>query len=278
MKVDAHHHLWQPERGDYGWMPREEPLLWRAYSPQDLAPTLAEHGIDRTVLVQAAPSTDETEYMLGLADATPWIGAVVGWVDFDDPATARPRLERLTRHPRFRGVRPMIQDIPDVDWMLRDDVRWGFEAIAALDLTFDALGFPRHLDNFHALLTRIPMRTVVDHCMKPDVAGHAIDDWAEGMARLARDTDACVKLSGLITEAGPHWAADDLRPYVDHLIEHFGPQRMMWGSDWPVCRLRGEYGSWLAAAEALTAHLDADARAAIFGETAARFYRLRDRA
>ncbi|MCK0166785.1 amidohydrolase family protein [Jannaschia sp. S6380] len=273
MKVDAHHHLWHPGRGDYGWMPKDEPILNRAYGPGDLADTLREHGIEKTVIVQAAPSVAETEYMLGLADATPWIAGVVGWIDFEDPSD-RATLKRLAGHPKFRGVRPMIQDIVDTDWMLRDDVQWGFEAVADLDLAFDALGFPRHLDNFHTILTRHRMRAVIDHCMKPDVAAQALDEWAEGMARLARDTDACVKLSGLVTEAAPDWSPDALQPYVDHLIAHFGPERMMWGSDWPVCRLRAEYGDWMRATEDLTAHLSEVDRDRIFGGTAAVFYRI----
>lgn len=274
MRIDAHHHLWQPLRGDHDWMPEGDPVLDRQYRPADMAPLLRAHGIDRTVLVQAAATTHETEYMLGLADATDWIAGVVGWIDFDD-AGQRATLERLARHPKLVGVRPMIQDIPDDDWMLRDDVAWGYDAVTALGLRFDALGFPRHLPNVYALLTRRPdMRVVIDHCMKPDVAGHAIDAWAEWMARLARDTEACVKLSGLVTEARAHWAVDDLRPYVDTIFEHFGADRIMWGSDWPVCRLRAEYGVWLGAAEALTAHLSEAERAAIFGGTAARFYGL----
>lgn len=273
MRVDAHHHLWHPARGDYGWMPPGDPVLDRPYGPSDLAPMLAARGIDATILVQAAPTVAETEYMLGLADAVPWVAGVVGWVNFEDPS-ARATLERLARHPRFKGVRPMIQDIADPDWMLRHDVAWGFEAVAALDLTFDALGFARHLDNFHAILTRHPMRAVIDHAMKPDIEGGGLDDWAAGMARLARDTDARVKLSGLVTEAGAGWTIEALRPVAGHLFETFGPARIMWGSDWPVCRLRAEYGEWLDAAEALTADLNAEERAMVFGGTAATFYRI----
>ena len=273
MRIDAHHHLWHPARGDYAWMPQGDGVLDRPYGPDHLAPTLAARGIDATVLVQAAPTVEETAYMLGLADAVPWIAGVVGWVDFED-AQVRATLERLARHPRFLGVRPMIQDIADVDWMLRPDVGRGFEAVAALDLAFDALGFERHLANFHAILTRHPMRAVVDHAMKPGIEGGGLDGWAAGMARIARDTDARVKLSGLVTEAGPGWSVEALRPVADHLFETFGPDRVMWGSDWPVCRLRCEHGDWLAMAEALTAHLPEAERARIFGGTAAAFYRI----
>ncbi|WP_308917853.1 amidohydrolase family protein [Jannaschia sp. LMIT008] len=273
MKVDAHHHLWQPLRGDHDWMPDGHPILDRQYRPADMAPHLAAHGIDRTVLVQAAATLHETEYMLGLADATDWIGGVVGWIDFED-ADQRQQLERLARHPKFKGVRPMIQDIADDDWMLRADVAWAFDAVADLDLCFDALGFPHHLPNFHTVLTRHPMRAVIDHCMKPDVAGGAFDAWAGGMTRLAQDTEACVKLSGLVTEATEDWTPDDLRPYAEHALSAFGPDRVMWGSDWPVCRLRAEYGDWHDTARDLCADLSPADQARVFGGTAARFYRL----
>jgi L-fuconolactonase len=172
----------------------------------------------------------------------------------------------------------MIQDIPDDDWMLRPEVQWGFRAVTELGLTFDALGFPRHLRNFLTILTRYPeMRTVVDHCMKPCIRDHGPESfrfWAEGMARIAAETGVFVKFSALVTEARPDWTTDDLRPYADHIFEVFGPERVMWGSDWPVCRLRCEYGRWREAAEELTQGLPAADRARIFGGTAAEFYRL----
>jgi len=274
-RIDAHQHFWAPARGDYDWMPMDEPRLARPYGPADLAPELAARGIDRTVLVQAAPTIHETEYMLGLADATPFVAGVVGWVDFERTEDRR-QLERLAAHPKFLGVRPMIQDIADDDWMLRADVQWGFEAVAELGLTFDALGFPRHLKNFLTILTRYPdMRVVVDHCMKPQIRAHSQESfahWAEGMARIARETAAFCKLSGLVTEAGENWRLDDLKPYAEHVLDVFGADRVMWGSDWPVCRLRCEYGDWLDAAEALTAGLPEAARARIFGGSAAAFY------
>ncbi|MDF1606852.1 amidohydrolase family protein [Hoeflea sp. YIM 152468] len=277
MQIDAHQHFWNPLRGDYDWMPMDNATLARHYAPADLAPHLDTHGIDATVLVQAAASVNETEYMLGLADATSFVAGVVGWIDFEKPSDLA-TLKRLSQHPKFKGVRPMIQDIADDDWMLRDDVQWGFRAVADLDLTFDALGFPRHLANFLTILKRYPdMRVVIDHCMKPQIRDHSDDNfrfWADGMTRIAQQTGACCKFSALVTEAKPGWTIEDLRPYVDHVLDTFGPARVMWGSDWPVCRLAASYQDWRAAAEALTDDLDAQAKADIYGGTAARFYRI----
>lgn len=276
-RIDAHQHLWSPARGDYDWMPMDNPVLARDYAPADLRPELDAAGIDATILVQAAATVNETEYMLGLADATPFIAGVVGWVDFERPDDRR-TLARLAAHPKFVGVRPMIQDIADNDWMLREDVQWGFRAAADLGLGFDALGFPRHLPNFHTILTRYPgLRVVIDHCMKPAIRDHTAAEfavWADGMAAIARDTLACCKLSGLVTEAGAGWSLDALKPYADHVLDVFGPGRVMWGSDWPVCRLAADYGEWHRAARALTGHLPAPQQDRIFGGTAAEFYGL----
>ncbi len=274
-QIDAHQHFWQPLRGDYDWMPKDDPVLARPYFPNDLKAQLDALGIVRTVLVQAAATVTESEYMLGLADATDFIAGVVGWVNFELPEDAA-TLERLADHPKFKGVRPMIQDIPDDDWMLREDVQWGFKAVTELGLTYDALGFPRHLKNFLTILTRYPdMHTVVDHCMKPQIRDHSpkrFAFWADGMARIAAETGAFCKLSGLMTEADADWTVEVVKPYAEHVLEVFGPERVMWGSDWPVCRLRAEYDRWHAAARELTAPVGPAAQDRIFGGTAAEFY------
>jgi L-fuconolactonase len=279
MRIDAHQHYWNPARGDYFWMPVDHVVLTRTYFPCHLEPILLDARIERTVLVQAAPSIEETEYMLGMADVTPSIAGVVGWVDFEDRNDLR-QLERLKRHPKFVGVRPMIQDIADVDWMLRDDVQWAFSAIVDLDLTFDALGFSRHLKNFLTVITRYPdMRTVIDHSMKPQIRDNDTDRnelgvWSRGMSRIAAETGAYCKLSGLVTETDGGWDIETLRPYGAHVLSAFGPERVMWGSDWPVCLLQSGYADWLSAAEALCADLSDDDKGQVFGGSAARFYRL----
>lgn len=275
--IDAHHHFWQPVRGDYGWMPKDDRVLYRPYLPKDLSPTLQKADVIRTVLVQAAPSPAETEYLLGLADAFAPIAKVVGWVDFEDKAQISV-LERFANHPKFAGVRPMIQDIADPDWMLRSDIQWAFDAICRLDLTFDCLGLPVHLDRFAQLLHRYPdMRVVIDHAMKPSIdapIGNEFSRWADGMTRLAADTRAMCKLSGLVTESKTLPDTDSLRPFVDHILSVFGPERVMWGSDWPVVRLRCEYDEWLSMAQQLTSHLSPQDQSQIFCQTAKAFYRI----
>jgi L-fuconolactonase len=274
LRVDSHQHFWAVARGDYGWM-ESSPFLApirRDFHPADYETFRSAYGIDRTVLVQAAPTIAETDFMLSLADATPWIGKVVGWVDFED-ASHRRHLERLARHPKFSGVRPMIQDIADIDWMLRPDVQWGYDAICALDLTFDALGVPRHLGNFRRLFDRYPkMRVVIDHCMKPEIRNDAFESWAAGIAEIAAKTPVYCKLSGLATEAQADWQVATLRPYAQHIISAFGPDRVMWGSDWPVVNLAGGFDPWRRAAEEIVG--TGAARDRIFGGTAAEFYRL----
>jgi len=272
-RIDAHHHFWNPARGDYGWLTPDLPIC-RRYGPHDLKPLLDQCGIDGTVLVQAAPTLEETEYLLGIADATPFVRGVVGWIDFEDPGHGR-HLERLAAHPKFVGVRPMIQDLPDDDWMLRDDVSWAFGAVRQFDLVFDALVFPRHLPALARLLKRYPGLTVViDHAAKPGIGAGRFDEWAAQMKRLAAGTTALCKLSGLTTEAGAGWTVEALRPYVDHLFATFGPERLIFGSDWPVSTLATTYRGWIDAVEQLTSGLSSPQRAALFGGTAARVYGL----
>ena len=270
MIIDAHHHFWNPSRGDYEWMARNLPLI-RNYLPQDFAAIKSQFGIHKTVLVQAADTIAETEYILGLADATDDVAKVVGWIDFENKADLQ-QLKRLAKHPKFAGVRPMIQDIPDEQWMHRPDVQWAYDAIIDLDLSFDALGFPIHLDPFLKLFKRYPkMRMVVDHCMKPEIRNDAFAEWAKKIELIANETPAFCKLSGLATEAAPGWSAATLAPYIAHVIKVFGPDRVMWGSDWPVLNLNGNYSSWFETARACVAKAD---YAQVFSGTATKFYRI----
>ena len=273
-QIDSHVHLWRLERGDYGWLTPELAPIYRDFAPPDLEPLLTRHGIDGVVLVQAAASVAETEFLLSVAAETPWVEGVVGWVEFSDPR-APETIAHLAEHRYFKGLRPMIQDIPDIDWMLRANLDPAFRALIELDLAFDALVMPWHLENLRTLLARYPdMRTVICHGAKPQIRDGAFDGWAAVMAAIARETAALCKLSGLVTEAAVGSTVDDFKPYVDHLIDAFGPARLLWGSDWPVCTLAVGYGDWRLAAETLTGGLGADQRAAVFGGNAIDFYRL----
>ncbi len=275
MRIDAHQHFWALARGDYGWLSPALSAIYRDFLPEDLEPQLKTAGVDGTVLVQAAPTTAETEFMFSLADQNPFIKGVVGWVDFENPQSVA-MIDRYMQHAAFVGLRPLIQDIEDDDWMLRPDLAPIFDALIARDLTFDALTLPQHLPNLRQLLARYPdMRVVIDHGSKPLIRDGILHGWAEDMAALARDTSAFCKLSGLVTEAKPDWGVEDLRPYVDHLLTHFGPDRLIWGSDWPVLELAGDYARWVDTTDTLLADLTPNERAAVLGGNATRAYHLR---
>jgi L-fuconolactonase len=274
MRIDAHQHFWSIARGDYDWLTPELTTIYRDFLPADLKPLLEEAGIGGTVLVQAAPTEAETRYMLGLARENPFIMGVVGWTDFE-AADLPDRIAELAREGALVGLRPMIQDIPDPDWMLRDALTPAYEALIAADLTFDALTLPRHLKQLRLLLTRHPrMRVVIDHGSKPEIRDGGFDGWAGDMAVLASTTTAFCKLSGLVTEAARGWTVEDLRPYVAHLLATFGPSRLIWGSDWPVCTLAASYGEWIAATDALLSGVSEVEKAAIMGGNAVRAYQL----
>ncbi|MEM9632648.1 MAG: amidohydrolase family protein [Pseudomonadota bacterium] len=273
-RIDAHQHFWALERGDYGWLTPELDVIYRDFLPHDLAPHLDQHNLSGTVLVQAAPTVEETQFMLSLADSNEMVKGVVGWVDFESP-DAPDLIAELAEHRSLVGLRPMIQDIPDPDWMLRYELTPAFDALQKADLTFDALTLPHHLANLQELLTRHPgMRVVVDHGSKPVIREGHIEDWAAGMTVLAEKSRAYCKLSGLVTEAKPDWTVDDLRPYVDHLLETFGPDRLIWGSDWPVCLLASNYERWVETTQDLLSGLNSDEQAAILGGNAIRAYKL----
>ena len=279
MRLDSHQHFWALERGDYGWLTPDNTPLHRDFGPRDLEPRLAANGIDGSVLVQAAATLAETDYMLSLADGHAFIKGVVGWVDFE-AARAVEDIARLAAHPKLVALRPMIQDIADDGWMLRPDLAPAFRGLIEHGLVFDALVFPRHLDDLARLIERYPdLEMVVDHCAKPAIRNGPEGDgglaaWAPGLARIAAHDRVCCKLSGLLTEAAPGAGAGDLAPYVAHVLDVFGSERVMWGSDWPVLELASTYDGWVAMARKLTGALTAAEQAALWGGNAARFYRL----
>ena len=272
MRIDAHQHFWKLSRGDYDWITPDLPILNKDFGPEDLIPLLQAAKIDGTILVQATDTVAETEYMLSLADEHDWILGVVGWVDME-ASDASDVIQKLAKHPKFCGIRPMIQGTEDDDWMLRRALDPAFRSLIELDLTFDALVFPRHLKQLYELLQRYPdLACVIDHGAKPYIRDGKIDDWAVDMSVLAKNTNALCKLSGLANEAATGWTAETLQPYVEHLLSEFGPSRLMFGSDWPVLKLAGDYLGWADNLEGLIGHLSKIDQAAIFGETAQKFY------
>lgn len=276
MPIDAHQHYWDPARGDYEWLTPELKLLYRPFGPADLAPLREQAGIERTVVVQAAPTIDETRYLLGIARHEPSIAGVVGWVPLLLP-TASAVIDAFAHEPKFKGVRPMLQDLPDDVWIANPDLTPAIESLIAHDLAFDALIYARHAEPFETFAARFPtLRIVIDHAAKPPIRyGRAgFQPWLDAITRFARLPNVHCKLSGLVTEASPGWTEDTLRPYVEHLLDTFGPARLMWGSDWPVIDLNGDYLHWHAVSNTLLASLSDAERDAVFGGNATAFYRL----
>lgn len=274
MRIDSHQHFWQLSRGDYGWLTPELGLIYRDFSADDLRPILQRHRIDATIVVQAAPTITETEFMLDIARRTDFVKGVVGWADFE-AKDAPEKIGRLSARDHLVGLRPMIQDIPDPDWMLRPELEPAIAEMERGHLCFDALLKPPHLAPFQKFLRKYPnLPIVVDHGAKPEIRNDGFAAWAPAMREIARDERVFCKLSGLVTEAKSDWQTDDLKSYIDHLVASFGPGRLMWGSDWPVVNLAGGYDRWMEASVACLSALSGDERAAIFGGTAARFYGL----
>ena len=288
MKVDAHQHFWTTARSDYGWLTPDLIPLWRDFLPSDLAPLAQGSGVDKTVVVQAAPTMDETLYLLELVADDPLVGGVVGWVPMLDPG-APAFIEKLAREPKFKGIRPMLQDLPDDDWIANPELDPAVDAMGRHDLAFDALVYVRHLPHLARFAARHPeLRIVIDHVAKPRLpddqegvrtntgarVGEDWIEWTRWMGEFAGMKNVVCKFSGMVTEAPPGYADDAFSPYFAFLLSQFGAQRLMWGSDWPVLNLNGDYASWHACVERLSSGLGKEDRAAIFGETARSFYRL----
>ena len=274
MRIDAHQHFWRlAERGG-GWPPPDLAAIYKDWLPADLAPLLERHAVAATVLVQSMDDEDETRRLLGFAQRHDFIAAVVGWTDLKAPA-APVRIAALAAHAKLRGLRPMLQSLDDDGWI--DDPALA-PAVAAMQLhrlSFDALVLPRHLPALLAFAERFPaLPIVIDHCAKPGIAQGTMEPWCTDIARLAALPQVHCKLSGLVTEARPDWQRTDLQPYVRHVLDVFGPSRVIWGSDWPVLNLASDYADWIDACEAALAHLDDAERAAIFGLNAKSFYRI----
>jgi len=272
--LDSHHHLWRYDPARLPWIGDGMPALKRDYGAADLEAAIAGTGVERTLLVHAQQNVEETDWMLEIARAHPRIAGVVGWVPLVDPGVEA-TLARLAADPHLRGVRHIVHDEPDERFILRDDFNRGVARLRGFGLVYDVLIFAAHLPHAIAFVDRHPDQPfVVDHVAKPTIRASAFDRaWAEGLRELARRPHVTCKLSGMVTEVrDPGWSPGLLQPYLDVALEAFGPSRLMFGTDWPVCRLKCEYAEWVEAVRAFVAPLSAGEQAAILGGTAQRVY------
>lgn len=277
MLIDAHQHFWRLADRVGHWPPPALAAIHRDFGPMDLDPLLAQAGVTGTVLVQSLPTVADTLQLLQLAAQHPVVKGVVGWVDLLAP-DAPTQITALARHRKLKGLRPMLQDLPDEHWIAQTALSPAIAAMQEHGLVFDALVLPKHLDALRIFAERHPkLPIVIDHAAKPEIALGRLDPWRQHMAALAALPQVHCKLSGLLTEAGLHAGASALEPYVGHLFAIFGPERLIWGSDWPVLNLASNYSDWLAMARALCQNqpgMNDHHMAAIFGGNAQRFYRL----
>jgi L-fuconolactonase len=271
--IDAHQHFWRLDRGDYDWPNDSVAPIFRDFAPDELRPLLAQAGVAQTILVQATPTLAETEYLLDIAARTDFVAGVVGWVDLTAP-DALMHIDRLRADPMLKGLRPMLQNIDRTDWVLDPAAHAALSHMQAKGLRFDALIQPRHLPVIALLALRYPdLPIIIDHIAKPRMGGGQSPDpaWADGIEALAKLPNVWCKLSGMVTEIGPHWQRSDLAPFAAHVLQAFGPDRLIWGSDWPVVNLASDYATNLATA--LTFIPESD-RPKIFDVNARRFYGL----
>jgi L-fuconolactonase len=276
--VDAHHHVWDLTVRDPAWLHGpQRAAIHRTFTTEDLRPLAAATGVRATVLVQTLALAEETEELLALAAGDDLVAGVVGWVDLTAPDVVE-RLAALrdgSHGAALRGVRHLVQDEPDDDWLARPDVLRGLRAVGEAGLVYDLLTVPRQLPAAVRAVAAAPDLTfVLDHCSKPPIADGTLEPWASNLRALARRPNVVCKLSGLVTEAAPDWTPADLRPYAEVVLDAFGPRRLMVGSDWPVCLLAARYETVIATAFELIEGLSPAERAEVLSGTASRVYRL----
>jgi L-fuconolactonase len=281
--VDAHQHFWiygtyqtswmevPPYAGDAAFQP-----LRRSFEPDDLAPELQAAGVRYTVAIEAADGPAENEALLGNARRHDWIAGVVGWVPLAHPAEAERALDACAQEPAFVGVRHLVNVEPDPDWIMRPAVLQGLQILATRGLAFDYVGIlPRHLEHVPVFARRVPdLRIVIDHLGKPPIAAGDLEPWSSLLARAAQMPNVFAKVSGLDAGKADHWTAAAIAPYIDRALELFGPERLMFGSDWPIANLRGGYNKVWHETNLAIARLSHDERDRILGGTAIAFYRL----
>jgi L-fuconolactonase len=275
MRIDAHQHFWHFSPEQYGWIGPDMPTLKQDRLPEDLAPLLQGANLDGTVAIQARQTLAETQSLLDLADQHAFIRGVVGWVDLRG-ADLHAQLERFSAHPKFCGVRHVVQDEPDDRFLLGDDFLRGIALLGEFKLTYDILIYTLHLPVAAEMVQRFPdQQFVLDHMAKPAIRDGILEPWATEIQRLAAHPNVTCKISGMVTEADwLCWKPSDFQPYLDVVLEAFGPGRLMFGSDWPVCSLAATYDQVVGLVSAFAQQLSADEQAQVWGQTATRFYGL----
>jgi L-fuconolactonase len=275
MRIDSHHHFWKYDPKEYAWIDDSKRALRRDFLPADLKKEIDPAGIDGVVSVQARQTIEETNWLLGLAAAHAFIRGVVGWAPLSDPKIAG-ILEPLATKPKLKAIRHVIQDEPDNDFILRDHFSAGIRVLRQYHLVYDILIFERHLPQTIRFVDRHPNQIfVLNHIAKPRIKDHALSAWCENITELAKRENVYCKISGMATEADYQiWTPQDLQPYFDTVLAAFGPRRLMFGSDWPVCLLATSYSRWFKLVSAQIAKLSQPERDRILGGTAVQAYRL----
>jgi len=275
MIIDSHQHFWQLGRFDYPWMNSSLGVLYRDYLPDQLEPILGQNGVGKTVVVQASNSVEESRWLLNLADEYPFIAGVVGWVDLGSDDVDR-QLDELVPHPKFKGVRHLVESEPADDWLIQPQVLRGLKRLSTYGVSYDLLVHTRHLKYIQKVVDACPdLKLVIDHMAKPPIANGEIERWRQELRQVAANERIYCKLSGLVTEANwTSWTKSDLRPYVACALELFGSSRLLFGSDHPVCLLAASYEQVLASFRELLNELGDDEEQKIFGSNAAEFYGL----
>jgi len=275
MRIDSHQHYWRISRNDYGWITPELPVLYRDFLEKDLRPHLEKNKIDKTIVVQAAPTIEETEFILSLSNESETIAGVVGWIDIED-ISYKERLENFRKHPKFVGIRIMIQDMPDERVILKPHYLEAFSYFEKMDIPVDLLVRSDQLSVVVELLKYVSIRAVIDHIAKPQIKAGTLEPWKSQMKQIAKHPNIYCKLSGMVTEADHHnWEKEEFIPYVRHIVNEFGVNRVMFGSDWPVCLLSASYDDvYNLLKETLPPNLTEVEEERIFGGNALKFYKL----
>ena len=275
MYIDAHQHFWIYSPDEYGWIDDSMAALRRDFLPHDLKLELESSGFHGSVVVQARQTLEETRWLLELAESSPWILGVVGWVDLRSP-DVRSQLKVLAQNPKLVGIRHIVQSEPDDRFLLHPDFLRGISALEEFDLAYDILIYTKHLPVTAEFVQRFPrQRFVLDHLAKPPIKRGDIESWAQGIRRLAEFPNLFCKLSGLVTEADwQHWQPEQIIPFLDVAFEAFGPDRLMIGSDWPVCLVATSYARWVEVLQAYLLRQRPEIRDSVLGGNAQRFWRL----